>query len=85
MNQPNKEKFNPLTPTPLPVKDPILFRSIEGYIKTVIINPVVAPTFTPKNLSQQCEIRMNAATAPTTKRIYIYSFETKIWSYITLT
>lgn len=85
MSQPNKEQFNPLSKAPLPEKKPIFLRSIEGFIKTTIINPVVAPTYFPKNFNLQFEIRMNTAVAPTTKRLYIYSPETKIWSYITLT
>lgn len=85
MNQPNKEQFNPLKKAPLPESTKLFFRDMDGFIPTVIINPVVAPTFTPKSVSQQLQIRMNAATAPTTKRLYIYSGETKIWSYITLT
>jgi hypothetical protein len=85
MSQPNKPQFNPLNNNPLQKTEPILLRNIEGYIKTTVINPVVAPTYTPKNLNLQFEIRMDLATAPTVKRLYIYSFETKIWSYITLT
>ena len=81
----NKEQFNPLNPEKLPTFSPIFLRNIEGFIRTVVINPVIAPTFTPKNFEHQFEIRMDLKTSPTVKRLYIYSFETKIWSYITLT
>lgn len=85
MNQLNKPQFTPLNNDPLPVSTPTLLRNIEDFIKTVVINPVVAPAFTPKNFNNQFQIRMDLKTAPTVKRLYIYSFETKIWSYITLT
>lgn len=85
MNQLNKKQNNTFPINILSEKKPIFLRNIEGYIKTTIIDPVVAPTYTPKNLSQQFEIRMNTVVTPTTKRLYIYSAETKIWSYITLT
>lgn len=71
MNQGNKEK----------IEKTIFFDNIIGYVKTV----TSIPTYTPKNINQAVRIYMDSITSPTTKRLYIYSFEAKIWNYITLT
>ena len=59
----------------------IIFDNILGYIKTV----TTIPTYTPKDINQAIRIYMDSITSPTTKRLYIYSFEAKIWNYLTLT
>lgn len=61
-----------------------MLRDIEGFIRTVVQNPIVDPTHTPKNFNQQFEIRIDLTSFPVDKRLYIYSFETKLWSYIIL-
>lgn len=59
----------------------IYLENILGYVKTVTIIPV----YTPKTFEQSRKIYMDSISSPTTKRLYIYSFEAKIWNYITLT
>jgi hypothetical protein len=84
MNQLNKTQPNPLNNNPLPFTTPIFLREIEGFIKTTVMATLAAPTYTPKNFSQQFEIRVTSKIAPAAKRIYIYSTETKSWFYIAL-
>lgn len=59
----------------------VFIENIKGYIKTV----TTIPAYTPKTFNQAVKIYMDSITSPTTKRLYIYSFEAKIWNYITLT
>lgn len=76
MNQTNKEKKSSKRPDGI-----VDFEDLTGYIKTV----TAIPSYKPRNINQQMRIYVNSLTAPTTKRLYIYSFEAKIWNYITLT
>ena len=59
----------------------VFIENIVGYIKTV----TTIPTYTPKKFDQAIRIYMDSVSSPTTKRLYIYSFEAKIWNYLTLT
>ena len=59
----------------------VIFENISGYIKTV----TTIPAYSPKNINQGVRIYMDSISSPTTKRLYIYSFEAKIWNYLTLT
>ena len=63
------------------LENTVFFENVIGYIKTV----TTIPTYTPKNINQAIRIYMDSVSSPTTKRLYIYSFEAKIWNYITLT
>lgn len=55
--------------------------NIEGLIKTVTAIPTGAPT----KLINQIVMYFDSLTAPTVKRLYIYSKDTKAWYYIALT
>ena len=59
----------------------IFIDGIIGFVKTV----TTIPAYTPKRFDQAIRIYMDSITSPTTKRLYIYSFEAKIWNYLTLT
>jgi len=59
----------------------IWLHMLKGYVKTI----TSAPTYTPKNFEQAIKLYMDSLTTPTVKRLYIYSFEAGIWSYISLT
>lgn len=62
-------------------KDRMYFRDLLGYIETV----TSIPSYSPKTLDQAVKIYFDDLTSPTTKRLYIYSFEAGIWNYIALT
>jgi hypothetical protein len=55
--------------------------NIQGFIKTTTTIPTIAP----KSLSDQIVLYIDNLTTPTSKRLYIYSREADIWSYVTLT
>lgn len=59
----------------------VFIENIVGYVRTV----TTIPTYTPKKFEQAIKIYIDDLTTPTVKRLYIYSFEAKIWNYITLT
>lgn len=59
---------------------PKLF-DIQGTIRTV----TATPTTTPTKINDQILIYMDSVTSPTDKRLYIYSPEAGIWSYVVLT
>ncbi len=75
----NSSQFNPMNSNPLPKTSKTILRDIEGFFRTVVISPVVAPTYKPKSVANQIEIRVNSATSPTVKKIYYYAFELGIW------
>jgi hypothetical protein len=54
---------------------------LQGYVKTV----TTIPTYMPRTFDQSIKLYMNDLATPTTKRLYIYSFEAGIWNYIALT
>ena len=74
MSQGNKDKKTSMEKT-------IFIDGIVGFVKTVTTIPV----YTPKKFDQAIKIYMDSIPSPTTKRLYIYSFEAKIWNYLTLT
>lgn len=55
--------------------------NLEGFIKTTTVEPTVAP----KTIKDQIVIYIDDLATPTDKRLYIYSQEAGIWSYVTLT
>lgn len=55
--------------------------NLEGFIKTTI----TIPTAVPKTLADQLVIYIDDLATPTDKRLYIFSQEAGIWSYVTLT
>jgi len=57
------------------------FYDIIGMIETVTEIPSKAPS----RLSQQIKIYVDSVSAPTDKRLYIYSNKTRAWYYLTLT
>ena len=66
--------------SPIPTTNVWLY-VLQGYIKTV----ATIPAYTPKTFEQAVKIYMDSLATPTVKRLYLYSFEAKIWNYITLT
>jgi hypothetical protein len=70
----------------MPIVDTVvLLSSIQDYSKTLVVSPIGPPPFTPRRYDQQFKIVFDSLTAPTAKRLYIYSFEAGIWSYLVLT
>ena len=59
----------------------IFIEGLVGFVKTV----TTIPAYTPKKFDQAIRIYMDSVSSPTTKRLYIYSFEARIWNYLTLT
>ena len=80
MSNPNKAP----QAVPLPTNS-FWLAEIQDFVKTIVVSPIGAPPFTPKKLDQQIRIVVNSLTAPTSKRLYWYSFEVGAWYYITLT
>ncbi len=54
--------------------------TIEGLIETT----TTIPTETVTQFNQQIKIYVDSISAPTTKRLYIYSNKTNSWFYIAL-
>ena len=73
MSQENEEKNN--------TEKSVFIENIMSNIKTV----TTIPAYTPKEFHQSIKIYMDSVSSPTTKRLYIYSFEARIWNYLTLT
>lgn len=57
------------------------WQNLQGFLKTV----TVIPTLAPKSLADAVIIYIDDLATPTDKRLYLYSREAAIWSYITLT
>lgn len=55
--------------------------NLTGYIQTV----TTIPAYTPKNFYDSIKIYIDDLATPTTKRLYLYSFEAGIWNYVSLT
>ena len=72
MSRENKEKNK---------EKSVFIENIMSNIKTV----TTIPAYTPKEFHQSIKIYMDSISSPTVKRLYIYSFEAKIWNYLTLT
>ena len=63
-----------------PLNNPNIF-DIVGLFETT----TTIPTETITKLSQQVKIYVDDISAPTTKRLYIYSNKTNSWHYVALT
>lgn len=57
------------------------FFDVQGVVRTV----TSAPTTAPNKVSDQVVLYIDNIASPTTKRLYIYSTNAKIWSYVALT
>lgn len=92
MNQENNmsQKITKINKPKQPTKTSVsgmggLDKTFDNY-DTIVVSPIGEPTFTPKRqlLSQQIKIVTDSLTAPTARRLYIYSFELSDWLYMTL-
>lgn len=61
----------------------IEFNNLIGFVDTVTSTTQITAS-KPRFASEQIKIYFNSLTAPTTKRLYIYSHKAQTWSYITL-
>lgn len=55
--------------------------NLEGGLSTVTATPTTAP----KKYSDSIVIYLDSLTSPTVKRLYVFSREGNLWSYVTLT
>lgn len=73
------------TPQPnIPATLAFWLSDLQGYIKTIAVNPIGEPTFTPKSFDQSIRIVVDSLSSPTSRRLYIYSFELGDWLYVAL-
>ena len=67
----------------------VLFKNLHGFIKTVDGDEAaLAKQITdskPRRIEEQIRLYIDDLASPSTKRLYIYSFEARVWSYIDLT